>query len=113
MVFMERMKKIELVVLKRDVDTVMRYLGEAGCLQLIGEGGVQTEPTLTERETAELKVKVEAVARFLGLHIGPRERAERPTAVKPREALRAAAERLDQLDRGREALRRDLKALAD
>jgi len=28
-------------------------------------------------------------------------------------ALRAAAERLDQLDRGREALRRDLKALAD
>jgi len=28
-------------------------------------------------------------------------------------ALRAAAERLDQLDRGRAALRRDLKALAD
>jgi hypothetical protein len=28
-------------------------------------------------------------------------------------ALRAAAERLDELDRGRAALRRDLKALAD
>ena len=28
-------------------------------------------------------------------------------------ALRAAAERLDQLDRGRAALRRDLKALSD
>jgi hypothetical protein len=28
-------------------------------------------------------------------------------------ALRAAAQRLDQLDRGRAALRRDLKALAD
>jgi hypothetical protein len=28
-------------------------------------------------------------------------------------ALRAAAERLDELDRGRTALRRDLKALAD
>lgn len=28
-------------------------------------------------------------------------------------ALRDAAQRLDQLDRGREALRRDLKALAD
>jgi hypothetical protein len=27
--------------------------------------------------------------------------------------LRAAAQRLDQLDRGREALRRDLKALSD
>jgi hypothetical protein len=33
--------------------------------------------------------------------------------IKNLGALRAAAERLDQLDRGRAALRRDLKALSD
>ena len=67
MLFMERMKKIELLVLKRDVDAVMRYLGFAGCLQLIAEGHEQTEPTPEEREIAELRTKVEAVARFLDL----------------------------------------------
>ena len=34
MFLMERMKKVELLVLKRDVDGIMRYLGSAGCLQL-------------------------------------------------------------------------------
>jgi V/A-type H+/Na+-transporting ATPase subunit I len=92
---MERMKKLELLVLKRDVDAVMRYLGFAGCLQLIADGE-QTEPTPAERETAELKVRVDALARFLGIpdrelvdaEAGPSQ------AAGSREALRETAEEL-------------------
>ncbi len=94
MLFMDRMKKLELLVLKRDVDAVMRYLGEAGCLQLIIEGHEQTEPTPTERETAEMKVRVEALARFLDLHVGDRTRAERSRPARPREVLREAADQI-------------------
>ena len=95
MLFMERMKKLELLVLKRDVDEVMRYLGFAGCLQLIVEGGEQTEPTPAEREIAELKGKVDALVRFLGVSIARQgEQKERPLAGRSREALRETAERL-------------------
>ncbi len=92
MLFMDRMKKLELLVLKRDVDAVMRYLGLAGCLQLIVESGEQTEPTPAERETAELRLKMEALARFLELPSG--RRVDRPAAGRPREALRESAGQL-------------------
>jgi V/A-type H+/Na+-transporting ATPase subunit I len=91
MLFPERMKKLELLVLKRDVDHVMRYLGRAGCLQLIVEAGEQTELTPAEREMAELSVKVEALARFLDLPRQPRE--DESTATRTREALRETAGR--------------------
>jgi V/A-type H+/Na+-transporting ATPase subunit I len=64
--FTERMKKIELLIMKKDVDSVMRYLGFAGCLQLIAEGHEQRELSAEEREIVDLKLKVESVARFLG-----------------------------------------------
>ncbi|MGA2764118.1 MAG: V-type ATPase 116kDa subunit family protein [Spirochaetia bacterium] len=92
MLFMERMKKLELLVLKRDVDAVMRYLGFAGCLQLIVEGGEQTAATPAEREIAELRTKVDAIARFLDLPTAVK--ADRQRASRPREALRAAAEKM-------------------
>jgi len=94
MLFMDRMKKLELLVLKRDVDEVMRYLGFAGCLQLILEGGEQTEPTPAERETADLKVRVEALSRFLAVTSQQQQRSESPAANRSREALREAAELL-------------------
>lgn len=71
MLFMEKMTKIELLVLRRDIDGVLRYLGLAGCLQLIAESHEQAEPTPEERQTAELKGKIEAVARFLELDGNP------------------------------------------
>ena len=66
MLFTERMKKIEMLIMKTDVDAVMRYLGFAGCLQLIAEGHEQRELSEGEREIVDLKLKVESVARFLG-----------------------------------------------
>ena len=95
MLFTEPMKKIELLVLKSDVDSVMRYLGFAGCLQLIAEA-TSTGASAEEREIAELRLKVESVARFLGVgdEAAPRAAAaRRPTAgVLARQAVRAAGE---------------------
>ncbi len=93
MFLMERMKKLELLVLKRDVDAVMRYLGFAGCLQLIADGE-QTEPTPAERETAELKVRVDALAHFLGMPDRKPAEADAAKAAGSREALRETAEEL-------------------
>jgi V/A-type H+/Na+-transporting ATPase subunit I len=67
MLFTERMKKIELLILKSDVDRVMRFLGFAGCLQLIAEGREQRETTPEEREMTELKARLVSLGRFLGL----------------------------------------------
>ncbi len=96
MLFPERMTKIELLVLKRDVDEVMRHLGFAGCLQLIAETHEPSEPSAVERETAELKVKLEAAAKFLDVDLARPQvaGASATTASKPRsrEALREAAD---------------------
>ena len=89
MLFMDHMKKLELLVLKRDIDAVMRSLGLAGCLQLIVESAEQTEPTPAERETAELRLKVEALARFLELPAAPS--VDGTKEGRPREALREIA----------------------
>ena len=94
MLFSERMKKIELLVLSRDSDKVLRYLGFAGCLHLIREKGEQRELTPEERDVAELKVKVDALARFLGIS---RNAAPLQAPVLPspsREELRAEASRI-------------------
>jgi len=74
MLFTEPMKKIELLLLKSDADAVMRYLGFAGCLQLIAEGHEQHELSISEKEIAELKIQVQSLARFLGIS----ESAETP-----------------------------------
>jgi len=65
MLFTERMKKMELLIMKSDVDSVMRYLGNAGCVQLISEPGEQRELSAEEREIAELQAKIESLAHFL------------------------------------------------
>jgi V/A-type H+/Na+-transporting ATPase subunit I len=67
MLFTEPMKKVELAVLKTDLDNVMRYLAAAGCLQLITNGQEQRELTAEEKETADLQVRVLALSRFLGM----------------------------------------------
>jgi len=68
--FTERMKKIELLVLKRDMDDVLRHLGFAGCMHILSEGAEPRELTAEEREIADLKLKMETTARFLGLQDG-------------------------------------------
>jgi V/A-type H+/Na+-transporting ATPase subunit I len=76
----ERMKKLELLVLKRDVDDVLRYLGFAGCVQLIADAQEQRELTAEEREIADLKGRIDALARFLGIGTAARPAAEQPAA---------------------------------
>lgn len=65
MLFTEPMKKIELLVLKSDVDSVMRSLGFAGCVQLIAGAHEARELTSEEKEAAELRVRMQSLARFL------------------------------------------------
>jgi len=67
MLFTEPMKRVELLVLKTDSDRVMRYLGFAGCLQLIAEAKEGREAAPEDREAADLRLRVQSLARFLGV----------------------------------------------
>ena len=95
MLFTEPMKKIELLVLKRDGDAVMRYLGFAGCLQLISEGREQRKLSAEDREIAELKVQVQSLARFLGI-ADPAETPLAETAPERGELARRARDLIAQ-----------------
>ncbi|MGA2642432.1 MAG: hypothetical protein ABSG21_16205, partial [Spirochaetia bacterium] len=61
------MKKVEIMVLRSDADSVMRSLGFAGCVQLIAEAREIGGPGAKEQEAAELKVRLQSLARFLGM----------------------------------------------
>ena len=65
MLFTEPMKKVELLVLKTDVDSVMRSLGFAGCVQLIAEAHDAHDLSPEEKESADLRVRLQSLARFL------------------------------------------------
>jgi len=65
--FTERMRKLELLVLKRDMDDVLRYLGFSGCVQLITENRSEKDLDPEEKGIVELKIKVDSVSRFLGI----------------------------------------------
>jgi len=67
MISTERMRKLEVLVLARDVDAVLRYLGFAGCLQLIAEASQPRDLTPDERGVADLNLKVASLCRFLGV----------------------------------------------
>jgi V/A-type H+/Na+-transporting ATPase subunit I len=67
MLFTEPMKKIELLVMKSDTDAVMRYLGFSGSMQLISDQHEQRELTSEERDVADLKARLQALCRFLGM----------------------------------------------
>ncbi|MGO9310385.1 MAG: V-type ATP synthase subunit I [Spirochaetia bacterium] len=61
------MKKIEILMLKGDSDKVMRSLGFAGCVQLISEQRDAAGPGAEEQEAAELKIRLQSLAHFLGV----------------------------------------------
>lgn len=67
MLFTEPMKKVEILVLRSDADSVMRSLGFAGCVQLITEAREAGGPGAGEQEAAELKGRLQSLARFLGM----------------------------------------------
>jgi V/A-type H+-transporting ATPase subunit I len=67
MLFTEPMKKIEILVLKSDSDSVMRSLGFAGCVQLIAEERETAGLGAVEQEAAELRVRLLSLANFLGM----------------------------------------------
>ncbi len=94
--FTERMKKIELLVLKRDMDDVLRYLGFAGCMQLIAEARSEREVNPEEREIADLRGKIESVARFLGI-TGSGSRSSSSTAMERRELIETSQKLIDGL----------------
>jgi V/A-type H+-transporting ATPase subunit I len=121
MLFTERMKKMELLVMKSDVDSVLRYLGNAGCVQLITEPGEQRELSGAEREFAELQVKVESLAHFLDLELGgesdaPHAALERPLlrerALKLLDDMKGLVEEEQQLLERRLGLKRTLDELS-
>ena len=84
--FTEPMRKFELVVMKNDVDAVMRYLGFVGCVQLATDGQTH-ELSEEEKDLADLKTRLVAVARFLGVDAAPVVSRDTPT----RESLRVRA----------------------
>ena len=67
MLFTEPMKKVEILVLRSDADRVMRSLGFAGCVQLIAEARESRALSVEEQEATELKVRLQSLARFLGM----------------------------------------------
>ena len=121
MLFTEKMKKMELLIMKSDVDSVLRYLGNAGCVQLITEPGEQRELSAEEREFAELHVKVEALAHFLDVpaaaegsaHVAAPERPLlRERALKLLDDLKGLVEEERQLLERRLSLNRTLDELS-
>ncbi len=90
--FTEPMRKFELVVMKTDVDSVMRYLGFAGCVQLAADGQSQHDLTEEERELADLKTRLVAVARFLGIDDAPVASRDTPSRASLRERALALVE---------------------
>jgi V/A-type H+-transporting ATPase subunit I len=89
MLFTQRMKRIELLVGKADLDAVMRYLGLAKCLQIIPEAHEQAEASAEERELAELRTRVQALAGFLGVEPSDRGTGA-PTLPKRAELVERA-----------------------
>ena len=67
MLFTEPMKKVEILVLHSDADRVMRSLGFAGCVQLIREPRDAPTPGGSEQDGAELRLRLQSLARFLGM----------------------------------------------
>ena len=99
MLFTERMKGLELLVLKSDADRVMRYLGFAGCLQLMAEPRESREVAAEERDAAELRLKLQSLAKFLGADdldgaFAAREAADRSTVSGRASELMALAKPL-------------------
>lgn len=92
MISSERMRKLEVLVLARDIDAVLRYLGFAGCLQLIAERSQPRDLTPEERGIADLNSKFSSLCRFLGVDVAPP--AGEPAPALDREELRRRAERL-------------------
>jgi V/A-type H+/Na+-transporting ATPase subunit I len=98
----ERMKKVELLVMRTDAASVLRYLGGASCIQLSPESRQSLEPGVDEAGAAVLAEKLQALARFLGVHESPQttvpagDRAETLSAARrlvdsSREILEAEA----------------------
>ena len=121
MLFPERMKKIELHVLKSDLDAVMRHLAGAGCMQLISENREGGDAGGEEREAAELLLKVQAIARFLGvderpgsveLSPAPSRESLRVRTSALADAVKGLVEEEEQLVQRRLALRQSAEELA-
>ncbi len=92
MISTERMRKLEVLVLARDVDEVLRHLGFAGCLQLITEAGPPRELTADERGIVDLNLKITSLCRFLGVDAAAR--GDAPPAPVGREELTRSAQGL-------------------
>ena len=93
MISTERMRKLEILVLSRDVDEVLRHLGFAGCLQLITEAGPPRELTPDERALVEMNLKITSLCRFLGVDAAARG-ATPPSPTGPPASRRSSGWRM-------------------
>ncbi|HSV93570.1 MAG TPA: hypothetical protein VLH81_10860, partial [Desulfobacterales bacterium] len=107
MISTERMRKIEVLVLSRDVDEVLRHLGFAGCLQLITEAGPPRELTPDERALVELNLKITSLCRFVGVDAAAR--GTTPPSPTVREELARSAQAL--IDAAQELVNEEARLL--
>jgi V/A-type H+-transporting ATPase subunit I len=108
MIATERMRKLEVLVLARDVDAVLRYLGFAGCLQLIAEASQARDLTPDERGIADLNAKVSSLCRFLGVEAAAP--AGTPPPALDREELASRAQQM--LDEAQSLVDEEARLLA-
>jgi V/A-type H+-transporting ATPase subunit I len=95
MISTERMRKLEVMVLARDVDGVLRYLGFAGCLQLIAEASQPRDLTPDERGIADLSLKISSLCRFLGVEAST-PAGSSPPALEREELVQRSQQVLDE-----------------
>ncbi len=73
MIFPEKMKKINMHVLKEDIDSVLKYLGRKLCIQLILSNKTVREISENEEnigsKLSEYKIKIERLTSFTGKKI--------------------------------------------
>jgi V/A-type H+/Na+-transporting ATPase subunit I len=118
MISSERMRKLEVLVLARDVDAVLRYLGFAGCLQLIAERSQPRDLTADERGIADLNNKFASLCRFLGVEAaepgaGPQPAPDREQLVSRAQQLMDDAQNLVDEEARLLALKLSLKQTVD
>ena len=85
----EGMKKYEFLIHSRDIDSVIEYLGKAGCLQVTDN--VRKEQSEPHKLYAGLEKRLNEVSAFLGLteseETGANERLPKPEDIEEAETF--------------------------
>ncbi|MDR1624946.1 MAG: hypothetical protein LBT33_00260 [Spirochaetia bacterium] len=92
MIFPQKMKKLELLIFKTDIDAVLEYLGKEGCFQVSDQ--VEGKPSERYAKFEELSRKLQGTIAFLGSAEGAESGSGEKTPSMPHEEDIAAAEEI-------------------